>query len=114
MKTGLVLLFFGAIWLGGWRRWHDSGLLPFGHWTILPGSPTWLRRIARSGEGELNAFALANEVWGVVVLVLGLVVTLGLWGRATDDELLANVELTLAVPIVVAGAYAAWRRIRAR
>lgn len=105
-----MLLLLGILWLILWRWGHDRGLLIFGAKSVWPSAPGWVRRVARGRPGEVNALALANEVWALAVTGYGLVLSLTPPQDAASSGLtFARVIITLLVPILFAGAYAIWR-----
>jgi hypothetical protein len=105
MSLGLMFLAVGVLWLILWRWGHDRGLLLFGTKTVWPSAPGWIRRLARSDAGEVNALALANELWGLAVVGYGVVLLLTPPEDPALGVVFARVVITLLIPIVLAGAY---------
>jgi len=113
MTYAFVLCALGLFWFVIWRWSHDRGLLMFGSASKLPNPPEWLRRVARSDDGELNAFALANEVWGLLVAALAVILILNPpRDRSANYDTFLNILLSLALTMLCAGTYTLWRRIR--
>jgi hypothetical protein len=112
MTLGAATAFIGLLWAALWRWGHDRGLLVFGRAGVWPAAPTWLRGLARADDGDVNVFALANEIWAVAALGVGIWLHLMPPGPGVSTSFFIGLTLSLWIPAGAAGAYVAWRHWR--